>query len=394
MRIVNFDKIVIKNFLSVGDEPVSINFKPGIHIITGTNKDKQDRRNGVGKSTVADAIHFAIFGATIRELKKDNISNNLTSGSTHVEFHFTIEKDRYKIIRTLRPSKCYLYINGKDSTRDSIINTTDYIGKLLNTSQEIFQNCVIMTLNNTVPFMGKKKIDKRKFIEGIFGLEVFSNMLSVARTDYNDAKKEYESYITRHEEVTKNLDGWLRQQADFNDKKNARVVKLNDRKTSNLRKIDEIETNTSVCSDKQLAKLQKCVVDEEKKIEKCENHLTGLGEGRVKQQSAAGVLKTTLGKIGTDKETCPVCLKSVTDHDRDDIVAEKKKIEKQISTIVDSVDGITGDITTYNGLKAALKAKLLTANKNYNDCILQRKEAAGNKEKIEQFHKWNKEVDE
>ena len=81
MKIVNFDSITLKNFLSVGEEPVSVDFKPGLHIITGINKDKQDRRNGVGKSTIADSIHFAIFGTTIRELKKENISNNLTSGN-------------------------------------------------------------------------------------------------------------------------------------------------------------------------------------------------------------------------------------------------------------------------------------------------------------------------
>ena len=98
MKIVNFDSITLKNFLSVGEEPVSVDFKPGLHIITGVNKDKQDRRNGVGKSTIADSIHFAIFGTTIRELKKENISNNLTSGTTHVELKFTIDPLLFFII--------------------------------------------------------------------------------------------------------------------------------------------------------------------------------------------------------------------------------------------------------------------------------------------------------
>ena len=73
MKYVNFDTVKIKNFLSIGNEEVEVDFKHGLNIITGINKDKQDRRNGVGKSTIADAIHFAIFGNTIRELKKENI---------------------------------------------------------------------------------------------------------------------------------------------------------------------------------------------------------------------------------------------------------------------------------------------------------------------------------
>ena len=162
MKYVKFNRISIKNFLSVGPEPISVDFKPGLHIITGINKDKLDRRNGVGKSTIADAIHFAIFGNTIRELKKENIVNNLVGVGCEVILHFTVmdndAETSFKVVRTLEPSKCYLYVNGEDKTRDSIINTTEYICKILNASQDVFQNCVIMTLNNTIPFMGKKRL--------------------------------------------------------------------------------------------------------------------------------------------------------------------------------------------------------------------------------------------
>ena len=50
-----------------------------------------------------------------------------------------------------------------------------------NCNPEIFENCVIMALNNVLPFMCRKKQDKRKFIESIFNLEVFSKMLVMVR---------------------------------------------------------------------------------------------------------------------------------------------------------------------------------------------------------------------
>ena len=78
MKLVNFKTVSIKNFLSVGRDPVTVDFSTGLHIITGLNKDKEDRRNGVGKSTIADAIHFAVFGTTIRDLKKEHIVNLIT----------------------------------------------------------------------------------------------------------------------------------------------------------------------------------------------------------------------------------------------------------------------------------------------------------------------------
>ena len=132
MKYVSFKELKIKNFLSVGEEPVVINFEKGLHIITGINRDKEDRRNGVGKSTVADALYFAIFGQTLRELKKNFIANNLTAGTCEIQLSFTVDDPKhgfneFDIIRTLNPSKCYIYKNGNDKTRDSIVNTNEYI---------------------------------------------------------------------------------------------------------------------------------------------------------------------------------------------------------------------------------------------------------------------------
>ena len=189
MKQINFKTITIKNFLSVGNTPVSVDFKRGLHIITGINKDKEDRQNGVGKSTIADAINFAVFGETLRDLKKEYIVNSINKKNCEVVLEATIKQfdtiDNIKIVRTLEPSKCFIYINDEDKTRDSISNTNDFIMKKFNCTPEIFQNCVIMTINNTTPFMAKKKQEKRKFIEDIFNLGVFSNMSNLLKTDIN-----------------------------------------------------------------------------------------------------------------------------------------------------------------------------------------------------------------
>ena len=228
MKKVNFKKLSIVNFLSVGEEPVTVEFNKGLHVITGKNKDKPDRRNAIGKSTIADALYFAIFGETLRELKKDLIPNNLTNGKTHVELDFELDsprgKNNYKIIRTLSPSKVLIFKDGVDRTRDSIKNTTSYINRVLSASPSIFQNCVIMTVNNAVPFMAKNKIEKRKFIEDIFGMEVFSTMLTALRNEYNDISREHDTQLTKLEEIEKAYKNYEDQKRWEQKRKSAQYV--------------------------------------------------------------------------------------------------------------------------------------------------------------------------
>ena len=238
MRYVHFKRVKITNFLSVGKKPVEVDFKPGLNIITGRNYDKADRANGVGKSAVADAIHFALYGSTIRELKKENIVNDQAPDALcEVELVFTYEQDKTvnecKIIRTINPTKCFLYINGEDKTLSGVPQTTDYIVNLIKTSPEVFQNSVVMTINNTVPFMAQKKVEKRKFIEGILGLEVFSNMLLFVRHDFNETKRTIDVEASKYEEIGRTLQENIKQRDAFEINKQKRLEVLQTRRTNN-----------------------------------------------------------------------------------------------------------------------------------------------------------------
>ena len=244
MKYITFNKISIKNFLSVGNQQVQVDFKRGIHIITGINKDKEDRRNGVGKSTIADAIYFAVFGETLRDLKKENIVNNINRKNCEVILDATISnmdtKEEIQIIRMLEPSKCYVYINGEDKTRDSISNTNVFLASKFNSNTEVFQNCVIMTINNVIPFMAKKKQEKRKFIEDIFNLGVFGDMLNLLKNDITENKKTFDLEVTKHDEITKNILSLENQQKSMTQERERKKEKYLTRQESNTKEIATI----------------------------------------------------------------------------------------------------------------------------------------------------------
>ena len=385
MKYVSFKELKIKNFLSIGEEPVTVNFDKGLHIVTGINRDKEDRRNGVGKSTVADALYFAIFGQTLRDLKKNFIANNLTSGTCEVQLSFTVDDPKhgvneFDIIRTLNPSKIYIYKNGTDKTRDSIANTNEYINTVLSSTPEIFQNCVIMTLNNHVPFMGKSKTEKRKFIEQIFNLEVFSKMLGELRNEHNEVKRNFDIEITRLEETNNHLNSQQQQVDNFEENKKVRIDRIENQ--INIKNAD-LENYKSEKEKVESIDLQP-YVDKSDKIQKQISELevkkNHVYENMVQLKTNLTAKKDSLSKIGTDEASCPVCLRPLEDHDKDLIESEKNKLNDVINNIVVDIkeskvnyEDINKDINSYKTAKVKVdnKCNELERQKN-NVSYLQR----------------------
>lgn len=340
MKYIQFKKLHIRNFLSVGDEGVDVTFNKGLNIITGINRDKEDRRNGVGKSTIADAIYFAVFGNTIRELKKENIINNITQKNCEVVLDFTIvnnnQKTEYKIVRTLGPTKCHFYINDKDETRDSISNTSELISKTINSSQDIFQNCVIMTINNTIPFMAKRKLDKRKFIESIFNLQVFSSMLNEVRSKYSDVSKDFHVECARYEETSNTLVSYNKQKTDHVKHKQQQHEILNERKKQNDEKIKQNNSKLSEINIIDENQYQGKIDTLSEAREKVRKSITQFQAKDVELSTKVDILNERIDGIGTREESCPVCLRPITDHDHKHIQEEKEKLISEKNQLIET----------------------------------------------------------
>ena len=396
MKYVNFNKVIIRNFLSVGSEPVQVEFNTGLNIITGNNKDKVDRRNGVGKSTIADAVYFAIFGTTLRELKKDHIINNVTQRDCVVELYFTVNVDgtssEYHIIRQLAPSKCKLYKDDEDITRDSISNTTEFVCKLLNTTPDVFQNCVIMTINNATPFMAKKKLEKRKFIEGIFNLQVFSDMLLNVRQDFNKVNRELDIECAKYEEISNNLGAYAEQQ------QNAANIKLRSMNKFKAR----LETNKKELKTLELEKQEADMIDIEKyqqNISKLNEIIPTIDQGiqeiitkKSEYQTLIDVNNNKHNKIGTDKDICPVCLSTLDENHKHVIQNEKEKLIELITKLKHKANTYEAKLIEKQSLRADLRAKKTQQKDKLSDAKIQIQNLANLRQRIEQLTSLNDDI--
>jgi DNA repair exonuclease SbcCD ATPase subunit len=237
MKNIRYKILKGQNFLSIGNEEIVVDFQSGFNLITGKNIDNPDRVNGIGKSSIAELFYYALFGKTIREIKKEFIINNVTKGKGAIELTFDVKTETnvqtYTIKRQVKPSSVTLFQGDVDITKDSIANTDKFICDLIGSNPIISRSCDMLSLSDNVPFMAKKPEEKRKFINDIFSLEIFGKMSNELKTLIRENKNEMSVSTAKLEEINQTLATLNSQREDY-DRKIAEREELLERKRKEI----------------------------------------------------------------------------------------------------------------------------------------------------------------
>ena len=342
MRKVTFNSVKIQNFLSIGKDPVEIDFQSGINLITGENKDKGGK-NGVGKSSVINSVYWCLFGNTLNELKKDKILHNLNPKDCKVTLTFQVEttntNKNYKIIRSIEPSKIQILCDDEDVTLSTIPENDNLIKEIIGGSEEVFQNAVIMSANSSTPFLNQKKTDKRKFIEGILNLNIFSDILLKARSDFNDTKKENDLLSNAFITLQRNLSTFEDQKANANARIEEKVTSL-----KNKYKEYEKERETLIESNKDNPTIEECneqINDlETNKLNFLKNYLKTFKKTKDELVEKFSNLSAEIKQLEKEKQkiidkgnTCPTCNREYCEDDIKAVQQRIKEIDTQITIL-------------------------------------------------------------
>lgn len=367
MRLVSFKTLSVRNFLSVGQTPAVINFQPGVNVITGTNYDKEDSKNGVGKSTIVDALYFALFGSTIRELNKDLIINSQTKKTCEVKLSFQTSNNgivnNYQITRTLSPTKCFITKDGVDITHSTMAKTNEFIQKLIRSTGKVFQNSVIMTINNTVPFMAQSKIDKRKFIESVLNLEAFSDMLSNVRDEYNDIKRDYEVIFAKNQTIEKSYTTSKQQLDHFEENKKNKANEILKKISDNNSKIEDLKKQITVLPDN----IDQLIDD---KINVINNELKEIQKKHKEFFKKATEVKTNIRmlekQLSSIQEVGSVCTACKRPYPEDDLKHKEEhinSINKELSVLLKEDKEISATVSTIDDAEKEKSEELHVVNK-------------------------------
>ena len=182
--------------MSVGNATQAINFdRRDLTLVLGENLDLggDGSRNGTGKTTIINALSYALYGQALSNIRKDNLVNKTNGKGMLVSLDFIVGNQEYKIERGRKPNVLRFYVNNKeqeitDDAQGDSRETQDAIETTLGLSHDMFKH--ILALNTyTEPFLSLKANDQRTIIEQLLGITMLSERADKIK-EHNRATKE------------------------------------------------------------------------------------------------------------------------------------------------------------------------------------------------------------
>jgi DNA repair exonuclease SbcCD ATPase subunit len=391
MKKILYKNLKGQNFLSIGNDQIVIDFQSGFNLITGKNLDNPDRVNGIGKSCIAELFYYALFGKTIRDIKKEFIINNITKGKGAIELTFDVETDNdtqtYTIKRQLKPSSVTLLRGEEDITKDSIANTDKFICDLIGSNPVICRSCDILSLSDNVPFMAKKPEEKRKFINDIFSLEVFGKMSNELKNLIRENKSDMNISSAKLEEIDNTLETLNRQQEDYQNKVQEREEILEQKRKEIQEKIDETVEKIAKISITDVSTIQL----EQEKYHEAWRKL----DGKIGHVNDAISSKETLRKLKTkeidkfssveDGIQCDKCLQDIPHTHVEHLEKMKEQYQSELDDIVKEIDELKEQKSQFHSKKEKVQAKVAEFQDQINESKVTKQKLEGLENSLKQY---------
>jgi DNA repair exonuclease SbcCD ATPase subunit len=197
---INIKNLTVKNFMSVGNQTQAVDFgKENLTLVLGENLDQggddSGSRNGTGKTTIVNALSFALFGMALTNIKKDNLINKINNKNMVVTLSFDKNGTNYRIERGRKPTLLKFFVNDEeqsevaDAAQGDMRETQKDLDILLGMSHDMFKH--IVALNTyTEPFLSMKAGDQRVIIEQLLGITLLSEKADVLKKMISEVKDE------------------------------------------------------------------------------------------------------------------------------------------------------------------------------------------------------------
>jgi DNA repair exonuclease SbcCD ATPase subunit len=179
--MIHLKNLTAKNFMSVGNATQAIDFdRTDLTLVLGENLDLggDGSRNGTGKTTIINALSYALYGQALSNIRKDNLVNKTNGRNMLVSLDFVVGSQQYRIERGRKPNVLRFFVDDQeqsatDNAQGDSRETQEAIEQTLGLSHDMFRH--ILALNTyTEPFLSLKATDQRTIIEQLLGITMLS----------------------------------------------------------------------------------------------------------------------------------------------------------------------------------------------------------------------------
>ena len=299
--MILFKTLRWKNLLSTGNYFTEIKLNENANtLVVGIN--------GSGKSTMLDALCFALFGKPFRDINKPNLLNSINGKDCIVEVEFSIGSKEYKVIRGIKPNTFEIFQDGVLVNQDAASRDyQEYLEKfILKLNYKSFTQIVILGSASFTPFMQLSAADRRAIIEDLLDIQIFSTMNTLVKARLTNNK---DLTVAKKNEI-----------ALFEQKYNLKKEhqdKLNEDKDAKVKEYEsEIqscrETISTLCGEiDNLGRTQSTLAEVCSKIPENEKKIAAFKKVESK-------IESKISQVGTDREfyehnaDCPTCRQAIT----------------------------------------------------------------------------------
>jgi DNA repair exonuclease SbcCD ATPase subunit len=313
-----FKKLRWKNFLSTGNYFTELDLHSNpTTLVVGAN--------GSGKSTMLDALCFALFGKPFRNVNKPQLVNSINSRDAVVEIEFETNSREYRIVRGLKPNVFEIYCNGTLVTQSAAVKDyQEHLEKfILKLNYKSFTQIVILGSASFTPFMQLSAADRRSIIEDLLDIQIFSRMNGVLKEKYALLKENLSMGKHKQELITEKIEMQEKYITNITKDKADAIQLKRDNIASELLKI-QANTEKSDALTKEIEVLRDSIQDG-----------TIVNKKSEKYYSLQEDLKKALTKANKDikfyeeNDDCPTCKQSLPNNFKNEMVYKRKdKIEQ------------------------------------------------------------------
>lgn len=316
--MIVFETISVKNFLGIGNNGLfmTLNEHPTT-LIAG--------KNGKGKSTIEDALAYALYGRAYRKINVPELVNNTNKKNMLVTLTFKIGNRNYKIVRGISPNIFEIWIDGE--LKEQLANKRDYQtfleDNILKMNWKTFRQIVVLGSSMFVPFMKLNAADRRLVVEEILDIQIFSFMLSVVNRELTLLTEEIKSLKQTIETTAEKIELTKKHLAEISSHSDKFKEEIEKDIGECRAKIKDAEY-TIATKREQMLELEKLIdgkdiiVDKKSKIS---SYRSSISTNRGNEQKELKFFETN--------DACPVCLQHIDDDFKKEKISEKHiKISK------------------------------------------------------------------